>query len=39
MQKLREAVSPLAGFGKRFLPVIKAMSKELLPIVDEPLIQ
>ena len=36
---IRKAVFPVAGFGTRFLPVTKAMPKELLPIVDKPLIQ
>ena len=36
---LRKAVFPVAGFGTRFLPATKAMPKELLPIVDKPLIQ
>jgi UTP--glucose-1-phosphate uridylyltransferase len=39
MQKLHKAVFPVAGFGTRFLPATKAMPKELLPIVDKPLIQ
>ena len=39
MQKLSKAVFPVAGFGTRFLPATKAMPKELLPIVDKPLIQ
>ena len=39
MKKLRKAVFPVAGFGTRFLPATKAMPKELLPIVDKPLIQ
>ena len=39
MQKVRKAVFPVAGFGTRFLPATKAMPKELLPIVDKPLIQ
>lgn len=39
MKKIRKAVFPVAGFGTRFLPVTKAMPKELLPIVDKPLIQ
>ena len=39
MQKIRKAVFPVAGFGTRFLPATKAMPKELMPIVDKPLIQ
>ena len=39
MTKVRKAVFPVAGFGTRFLPATKAMPKELLPIVDKPLIQ
>ena len=39
MTKLRKAVLPVAGFGTRLLPATKAMLKELLPIVDKPLIQ
>lgn len=39
MQPVRKAVFPVAGFGTRFLPATKAMPKELLPIVDKPLIQ
>lgn len=39
MAKVRKAVFPVAGLGTRFLPVTKAMPKELLPIVDKPLIQ
>ena len=39
MQKLRKAVFPVAGFGTRFLPATKAMPKELMPIIDKPLIQ
>ena len=39
MKKFRKAVFPVAGFGTRFLPATKAMPKELLPIVDKPLIQ
>ena len=38
-QKLRKAVFPVAGLGSRFLPVTKASPKEMLPIVDKPLIQ
>ncbi len=37
--KISKAVLPVAGFGTRFLPATKAMPKELLPIVDKPLIQ
>ena len=37
--KLKKAVFPVAGLGSRFLPVTKASPKEMLPIVDEPLIQ
>ena len=36
---IKKAVIPVAGFGTRFLPATKAMPKELLPIVDKPLIQ
>ena len=39
MARLRKAVFPVAGFGSRFLPVTKASPKEMLPIVDKPLIQ
>ena len=39
IKKIRKAVFPVAGFGTRFLPATKAMPKELLPIVDKPLIQ
>ena len=39
MKLVRKAVFPVAGFGTRFLPATKAMPKELLPIVDKPLIQ
>lgn len=38
-QKVRKAVIPVAGFGTRFLPATKAMPKEMLPIVDKPVIQ
>lgn len=38
-QKVRKAVIPAAGFGTRFLPQTKAMPKEMLPIVDKPIIQ
>lgn len=39
MKKIRKAVFPVAGFGTRFLPATKAMPKELLPIINKPLIQ
>lgn len=38
-RKIRKAVFPVAGMGTRFLPATKAVPKELLPIVDRPLIQ
>ena len=38
-KKIRKAVFPVAGFGTRFLPATKAMPKELIPIVNKPLIQ
>lgn len=39
MAKIRKAVIPAAGFGTRFLPQTKAMPKEMLPVVDKPVIQ
>ncbi|MDC0505057.1 UTP--glucose-1-phosphate uridylyltransferase GalU [Amylibacter sp.] len=39
LPNIRKAVFPVAGFGTRFLPATKAMPKELLPIIDKPLIQ
>ncbi len=39
MQKVTKAVIPAAGFGTRFLPQTKAMPKEMLPLVDKPIIQ
>ena len=39
MLHVKKAVFPVAGFGTRFLPATKAMPKELLSIVDKPLIQ
>ena len=39
MRKIRKAVFPVAGLGTRFLPATKAMPKEMLPVVDRPLIQ
>src|SRR6185369_6258884 len=38
-QKIPKAVIPAAGFGTRFLPQTKAMPKEMLPLVDKPIIQ
>jgi UTP--glucose-1-phosphate uridylyltransferase len=38
-QKIRKAVFPVAGMGTRFLPATKASPKEMMPIVDKPLIQ
>lgn len=38
-KKIRKAVIPAAGYGTRFLPATKAMPKEMLPIVDKPIIQ
>ncbi len=37
--KIRKAVFPVAGLGTRFLPATKAMAKEMLPVVDKPIIQ
>lgn len=39
MTKIRKAVIPAAGYGTRFLPATKAMPKEMLPVVDKPVIQ
>lgn len=39
MKSVRKAVFPVAGLGTRFLPATKTMPKELLPVVDRPLIQ
>ena len=39
MRPIRKAVFPVAGLGSRFLPATKAQPKEMLPIVDKPLIQ
>ena len=38
-KSIRKAVFPVAGFGTRFLPATKAQPKEMLPVVDKPLIQ
>ncbi len=37
--KIRKAVFPVAGLGTRFLPATKAIPKEMLPVVDRPVIQ
>lgn len=37
--RIKKAVFPVAGLGTRFLPATKASPKEMLPIVDKPLIQ
>src|SRR5215470_5228060 len=39
IEKVRKAVFPAAGLGTRFLPATKAQPKEMLPLVDKPLIQ
>jgi UTP--glucose-1-phosphate uridylyltransferase len=39
MQRIRKAVFPVGGLGTRFLPATKAMPKEMLTVVDKPLIQ
>ena len=39
MKKVTKAVIPVAGYGTRFLPVSKAIPKEMLPLVDKPIIQ
>jgi UTP--glucose-1-phosphate uridylyltransferase len=37
--KIRKAIIPAAGLGTRFLPATKALPKEMLPILDKPVIQ
>src|SRR3989442_7466727 len=39
MKPIRKAIFPVAGFGTRFLPATKAMPKEMLTVVDRPIIQ
>lgn len=39
MKPVRKAIFPVAGLGTRFLPATKALPKEMLPIVDKPLIE
>ena len=38
MTTIRKAIIPAAGLGTRFLPVTKSMPKEMLPIIDKPVI-
>ncbi len=37
--KIKKAIFPVAGLGTRFIPATKAMAKEMLPVVDKPIIQ
>ena len=39
MSKVKKAILPVAGFGTRFLPATKSQPKEMLPVVDKPVIQ
>ena len=39
MSKIKKAIMPVAGFGTRFLPATKAQPKEMLPVIDKPVIQ
>ena len=39
MQLVKKAIFPVAGLGTRFLPATKAQPKEMMPVVDKPLIQ
>lgn len=39
MTKVKKAIIPVAGFGTRFLPATKAIPKEMLPVVDKPVVQ
>ena len=39
MSKIKKAIFPVAGFGTRFLPATKSIPKEMMPIVDTPLIE
>ncbi|MCH8091470.1 MAG: UTP--glucose-1-phosphate uridylyltransferase, partial [Proteobacteria bacterium] len=38
MEPVRKAVFPVGGLGTRFLPATKAVAKEMLPVIDKPLI-
>ena len=37
--KIKKAIFPVGGLGTRFLPATKSMQKEMLPVVDKPIIQ
>ncbi len=39
MTRIRKAIFPVAGLGTRFLPATKSVTKEMLPLIDRPLIQ
>ena len=39
MISIRKVIIPVAGYGTRFLPATKAMPKEMMPIIDKPVIQ
>ena len=39
MMKVTKAIIPAAGMGTRFLPATKSMPKEMLPIIDKPVVQ
>ena len=39
VKRVKKAIFPVAGLGTRFLPATKALSKEMFPVVDKPLIQ
>lgn len=39
MRKITKAVIPVAGFGTRFLPVTKTIPKEMIPLINKPVLQ
>ena len=39
MKPVKKAILPVAGLGTRFLPATKAIPKEMMPIIDKPLVQ
>jgi UTP--glucose-1-phosphate uridylyltransferase len=39
MSKIKKAILPVAGFGTRFLPATKSIPKEMMPILDTPLVE